>query len=675
MKNQILGAICALAASGCTLVGAIPKGGMSGIDRSNFDARVRPQDDLYRAVNGKWLEKTEIPADKSNYGSFTKLEDDAQVQLKEIIRQTAAKRQPQGSEEQKVGDYYSAFMDESQLETLGLQPLAAELARIDALKSKREIPLLMAHFSRIGVNTPLFPYVHQDNKDSTRYIGDFYQTGLGLPDRDFYLLDDAKFKDIRTAYLAHIQKMLALAGIANAAAAAKDILALETRLAKSHWDKVDNRDPVKTYNKFAPGKLGSLAGEIDWPAYLDAVGFASLPAVIVTQPSYVTGFGKTLDGTELATWKSYFKWQLLNAYAPILSKPFVDENFSFFGKTLNGIQENRPRWKRGVEAVENAMGEAVGKIYVARHFPPENKARMEKLVQNLLKAYEQEFPTLDWMSPETQRAARAKLAKFTYKIGYPDKWRDYSTLAIKADDLVGNSMRAAQFEYQRNIKKLGGPIDRGEWGMTPQTVNAYYNPEMNEIVFPAAILQPPFFNVAADDAVNYGAIGAVIGHEISHGFDDQGSQYDGDGNLRSWWTKKDRKKFDALGARLAAQYDQYEPVKGYKLNGKFTLGENIADLGGMTIAYEAYQLSLAGKPAPVIEGMTGDERFFMGWAQVWRRKYREENLINRTKTDPHSPSEFRANGVVVNMPAFYESFGVKQGDKLFKPEGERIRIW
>ena len=663
----------------------------SGIDKSNFDAAARAQDDLYRAVNGIWLNKTEIPADKSNYGSFTKLDDDSEANLRVIIEAAANNAaRTAGSEEQKVGDLYAGFMDEAAIEAAGIKPIEAELTAIDAIKEKSELPAVMGHLARIGIGVPLYPYVHQDAKDATQTIGDFYQAGLGLPDRDYYLLPDAKFKTIREAYVKHVEAMLTLAGIAEPAKAAKDILALETRLAKAHWDKVKNRDPVATYNKYAAADLPKLTREFDWSAYLKAVGFDVIPAVVVSQPSFVTGFGKEMKdasaeelvafgkemkATSLDIWKTYLKWHVVNSAAPYLSKAFVDENFAFTGKTLNGIQENRPRWKRGVEAVEGALGEVVGKIYVEKHFPPEAKARMLTLVENLKKAYEGSINSLSWMSDETKKKAQEKLAKFTVKIGYPDKWRDYSALEIKAGDLIGNLTRATEFEYQRNLNKLGKPIDRTEWGMTPQTVNAYYNPEMNEIVFPAAILQPPFFDMNAEDAVNYGGIGAVIGHEISHGFDDQGSQYDGDGNLKSWWTKDDRKKFDALTAQLAKQYDAYEPVKGYKLNGKFTLGENIADLGGLTIAEKAYKLSLNGAPAPEIDGFTGEQRLFMGWAQVWRRKYREENLLNRIKTDPHSPSEFRANGAVVNIPSFYTAFGVKETDKLFKPEKERITIW
>ena len=441
------------------------------------------------------------------------------------------------------------------------------------------------------------------------------------------------------------------------------------------WSKVENRDAVKAYNPYDVDKLGSLSPQFDWARFIGDVGAGSQKRVVISQPTYIAGFGKLLAKTPLSTWQAYFRWHVLSSTAPYLDQKFAAESFAFNGGVLNGIKEDRPRWKRGVALIEDALGESVGKIYVAQYFPPEAKERMDGLVHNLLAAYKEGIDGLEWMSPDTRKAAQDKLAKFTPKIGYPKKWRDYSALTVKADDLIGNVYRANEFEYQRNLNKLGQPIDRDEWGMTPQTVNAYYNPELNEIVFPAAILQPPFFNLRADDAVNYGGIGAVIGHEISHGFDDQGARYDGDGVLRDWWTAEDLKNFQARTKALIEQYGQYEPVKGFKVNGALTIGENIADLAGMTIAYKAYHLSLKGREAPVIDGLTGDQRFFMGWAQVWRRKYREENLIARIKTDPHSPSEYRANGVVVNLPGYYQAFGVKEGDKMYKAPEQRIKIW
>ena len=681
MNKAFAGALCVLALTACgkqaadSAASAAPQR-PSGISLADFDDTVRPQDSLYLAVNGNWLARTAIPSDKSNYGSFTMLSDNANTQLRGIIEELAtAQGNKPGSIEQKIGDHYATFMDEGRIEQLGVQPLQAQLNAIGSIQNAQDLPLLMAKLARGNISVPLSPYVHLDPKDSTRYAGDFWQWGLGMPDRDYYIDADSKFAALRQKYLQHLSKMLALAGIDTAGNGAQRIMALETRLAEAQWDKVDIRDAVKTYNPYTVSQLSTVAPQIDWTAYLQAVGYGGLEQILISQPSYVTALGKALAEVPLDDWKLYFQWQTINAYAPMLSSAFVDENFAFFQKTLNGIPENQPRWKRGVNMLETSMGEAIGQIYVQRYFPPENKARMEAMVKNLVVAYGQAIDTLDWMSEPTRKAAKLKLSKFQYKIGYPDQWRDYSKLEIVAGDLVGNAMRANIFEYDRNISKLGKPVDRGEWGMTPQTVNAYSNPEMNEVVFPAAILQPPFFDANADDAVNYGGIGAVIGHEISHGFDDQGSQYDGDGNLKSWWTDEDMKKFQAKIDALAAQYDRYEPIKSYHVNGKFTLSENIADLSGLTIAHQAYQLSLKGKPAPVIDGLTGDQRFFMGWAQVWRRKYRDENLLTRLKTDPHSPSEYRADGVVTNMPSFYEAFAVKPTDKLYTPAEQRITIW
>jgi predicted metalloendopeptidase len=470
--------------------------------------------------------------------------------------------------------------------------------------------------------------------------------------------------------------MMTLAGDATAADDAKAIVELETALAKVQWTKVENRDPVKTYNKYELDKLPALAPGYDWKKFLVATGIdGKVSYLIVSQPSYITGFAQALAGTPLPVWKAYLRWHLISTYAPFLSKGFVDQEFAFTGTAIRGVPENRPRWKRGVAAVEESIGEGLGKLYVTQYFPPANKARMEELVANLLKAYQQSIDTLDWMSPETKKEAQAKLAKFTPKIGYPKKWRDYSSLNITADDLVGNMERAQTFEFDRNVNKLGKPIDRDEWGMTPQTVNAYYNPELNEIVFPAAILQPPFFNAAADDAVNYGGIGAVIGHEISHGFDDQGSQYDGDGNLRDWWTAADHQKFAEKTKALVAQYSAQSPLPGYPVNGELTLGENIADNSGMAIAYKAYRLSLHGQDAAVIDALTGDQRFFMGWAQVWRGKARDNEAIRRIKVDPHSPAVVRGSVPLKNQPAFFEAFDIKPGDKMYAPPEQRVIIW
>jgi predicted metalloendopeptidase len=648
----------------------------SGIAVEYIDPAVRVQDDLFTHMNGKWLATTEIPADKASWGSFAKLRDDIQPQLRAII-EGAASNKAGGAEAQRIGDFYASFMDEARLEQLGLTPLNAELAKIAAISDKQQLPALISHFNQIGVSAPYNYGIHQDNKDSTKYVADLYQDGLGLPDRDYYLkADDAKLAAALAKYELHVAKMLTLAGDKNAATTAKAIVAFETELAKLQWTKVELRDPVKAYNKVDIAKLGEVAPGYDWNAYLADAGVAGkVSYVIVSQPSYLKGMTALLQSTPLDTIKAYFNWQLVRANAPYLSKAFVDENFAFYGTVLSGVTEQRPRWKRGVTVTESALGEAVGKLYVAAHFPAERKARMEALVKNLLASYKTSIDKLDWMSPVTKKQAQAKLAKFTTKIGYPNKWRDYTKLTVSKDDLVGNVIRSRQFDYNKELNKLGKPIDREEWGMTPQTINAYYNPEMNEIVFPAAILQAPFFNADADDAVNYGAIGGVIGHEISHGFDDQGAQYDGDGNLRDWWTASDHKNFAAKTKMLVDQYNEFSPLPGYHVNGELTLGENIADNSGIAIAYKAYKLSLKGKKAPVIDGLTGDQRFYMGFAQVWRMKMREAQQIVQIKTDPHSPGQFRANGPMRNQPGFYDAFDVKPGDKMYLAPKDRVIMW
>jgi len=677
--------------AGCSGAPSAPELG-SGVELGNFDRTVRPQDDLFRFVNGNWLKTTEIPADRSNYGAFTKIAEQAEKDLRAIIEAAAHARGPDGktghapgSDEQKVADLYNGFMNEAKLEELGATPLKAELARIAAVKDKKQVAALVAHLDGIGVTTPLGMDVSQDAKEPTQYIAYLFQSGLGLPDRDYYLLKDAKFKDIRKQYLAHVEKVLALAGDKNAAVNARAILALETALAQKQWTRVDSRDDDKTYNKKTIAELKALAPNFGWETWLKESKISG-DAVIVAQPSAFTGFSEQLAAQSLGAWRAYFRWHLLKDYSPYLSKAFVDENFAFYGKALRGVEENRPRWKRGVSAVQGGLdgdlpfaakglGEVLGRIYVARHFPPQAKARMQEMVNNLLLAYKNSIEKLEWMGPETRAKALEKLAKFTTKIGYPDTWRDYSGFTVEADDLVGNLMRGAEFDRTFQTGKLGKPVDRGEWAMTPQIVNAYYNANLNEIVFPAAILQPPLFNLAADDAANYGGIGAVIGHEIGHGFDDQGSKSDGDGRLQSWWTDQDRKAFEARAQQLIDQYGAYEPIPGHKVNGALTIGENIGDLGGSSIAYQAYKLSLRGRPAPVLDGFTGDQRFFIGYAQIWARKYREPALLERLKTDSHSPSEYRCNGIAPHVPEFYAAFDVKPGDRMYRDPAQRVKIW
>lgn len=684
-KGVWCAAIAGLALVACSSSGARDSAPLkaaqpvSGLQPEYFDNTVRPQDDLYRHINGKWLDSVEIPADKARYGAFYELADAAEVQLHEIVDELSNNPTPlTDADAIKIRDLYASFMNESRLAELGVSPLQSELAAIDKLPSRDAVAAHIAYLAQLGVDVPLVPYVHQDNRDSTRYAMDLYQSGLGLPDRDYYLMDgdDGTYKKIRNAYLDHIAAMLNLAGQKNSAQAAQQILQLETNLARVQWDKVVNRDPIKTYNKYPLKKLTALAPGFDWPHYMQVLGITNkVDYLLISQPSYVTAYSKLLRTTPLPEWKNYLKFRLISEYAPYLSQNFVDTNFAFVGTTLRGIPANRPRWKRGLTVIESAIGEGMGKLYVAKHFPPENKQRMEKLVGNLLTAYHESIDGLDWMSPVTKQAAQEKLGKLMVKIGYPQQWRDYSALQITADDLVGNVMRAQRFSYQRQINKLGKPIDRAEWIMTPQTVNAYYNPELNEIVFPAAILQPPFFNVLADDAANYGGIGAVIGHEISHGFDDQGSQYDGDGNLRDWWSKEDHEKFTAKTNALIAQYSAYEPIPGYKVNGGLTLGENIADNSGLTIAHKAYVLSLQGKTAPVMDGMTGEQRFYGGWTQGWRNKARQQEQIRLLAIDPHSPAQIRPAGAAVNQESFYTAFDVKPGDKMYVPPEKRVTIW
>ena len=648
----------------------------SGIDMAKMDSTVQPQEDLYRYMNGAWLNTFEIPEDKSNYGSFTKLADEAEINLRTIIEESAnaANKEP-GSNVQKVEDMYLSFMDSARVEELGIEPIQKDLDKISQLQSKEDLAKQMAELSKMGVGTLFFAFVDQDAKNTTQYIINFYQGGLSLPDRSYYLNDNPKFSEIRGKYLEHINNMFTLAGFENGTELAEKIMEMETEIAKTHWTRVENRDRNKTYNKFAMTDLNSKMGDFNLTVFANEAGFGSVDSVRVYQPSFFESLSDIFDSYSMDDWKAYLTWKYLRSSAPYLSKEFVDENFNFFSKTLSGVEKNRPRWKRAVNSVEAVLGEVVGKVYVEKHFKPEAKERMIQLVNNLKASFKDRIQGLEWMSPETKEKALAKLNKFNAKIGYPDKWKDYSALEITADDLIGNMKRSAMVEHQREIDKLGKPIDRDEWFMTPQTVNAYYSPNMNEVVFPAAILQPPFFNMEADDAVNYGGIGAVIGHELTHGFDDQGRKSDGDGNLNDWWTESDGKQFEERAQVMINQYNQFNPIDTMRVNGKLTLGENIADLGGLTIAYYAYQKSLNGKEAPVIDGFSGDQRFFLGWAQVWGRKYRDDELRRRIVTDPHSPSEYRTNAVIANMPEFYAAFDVAEESPLYKSETERVKIW
>ena len=646
---------------------------ISGIQKADMNTAVRPQDDLFEYSNGTWLHDVPIPPDRSSYGVDAMMVERSLLQQRELIESARISIDP---EARKVGDLYASFMDEERIEHEGIKPLEPELKRIAAIKRVRDIGALMAHFDRIGVNTPVGTFVYPDSKRSTQYAFWLAQGGLGLPDRGYYLSDDAKLTEFRAKYRAHIEKMLMLLGDTHAARAADDILALETAMARIQWTKVANRDPLKTYNPQTLAQLATLAPQLDWQTYLAKAGIPTpAPVLIARQPDYFRGLSELLKTIPLATWKEYLRYTVLSTSSPYLPRAFVDEDFAFNEGVLRGTPQIQERWKRGCELVDRLIGEASGKLYVARYFPPQSKARIDELVGNLLKAYSQSIDQLDWMSPTTKAEAQAKLSKINVKIGYPNKWRDYTKLVISPIDLFGNVMRAQEFETNRKLAQLGGPIDRNEWGMTTPTVNAYYSAGMNEIVFPAGILQPPTFNPAADDAFNYGSTGATIGHEISHGFDDRGSQYDSEGNLRDWWTADDHAKFKAKTEKLIKEYDSFEPVPGFHVNGALTLGENIADIAGIEIAYKAYIASLDGRTPPIIDGVTADQRFYIGFAQSWLGKRREARKIELLKSDPHSPEKYRVNGVVVHMPSFYSAFSVVPNDKMYLQPEDRVTLW
>ena len=648
----------------------------AGVDTAGFDNSIRPQDDLYQFVNGAWLAKTEIPADRGVYGGFYEAIDRTQERLKEIVESAAksANKTP-GSDVQKLGDFHTAFMDEARANTLGRAPLDPELARIDAIASKADLARHLARMLMLNVTTLVGGYVEGDAQQPDTSVLYVFQSGLGLPDRDYYLKDDAKLKEYRQKYAAYVSKSLALAGLSRTDTLAKDIVALETRLARAHWTNVESRDAVKTYNKVVLSDLPKQFPGLDWSAWLQELGVANAKAVIVAQPSYFKSMAEAVNQLPVDRWKPYLKFHTTMALSPYLSAEFVEARFDFLGRTLQGVKEMQPRWKRAVNNLDSTLGELLGKVYVERHFKPEAKARMERLVENLRGAFREGIDKLEWMGQDTKKEAQAKLAAFRPKIGYPSKWRDYSRVEIKPDDLVGNMMRAWMAESLFQLNKAGKPVDPEEWGMTPQTVNAYYNPVRNEIVFPAAILQPPFFDMAADDAVNYGGIGGVIGHEMGHGFDDQGRRYDAKGTLRDWWTAKDADEFTRRAKGLIDQYGAMEALPGLRVNGELTLGENIGDLTGVTIAHRAYEIALAGKPAPAIDGTTGDQRFFYGWVQAWRAKYRDDALRQQVMANPHAPDMMRGNGPLPNVEAFYRTFGLKDGDKLWLAPENRVKIW
>ncbi|MDB4949941.1 MAG: peptidase [Gemmatimonadetes bacterium] len=669
------------AAAACVLAGGLAGAAQAqngtglGVDSANFDRSVRPQDDFFRYVNGGWMKNARIAADRTGAGAFLDLRDRSEDALHAILERAAANPGAPGSEQQKVGDLYATYMDTARIEALGITPLRPQLARIAAVRQKSEYPELFAEVGTYGVQTPFSFGISQDARNAERYIAGVGQSGLGLPDRDYYSSQGPKFDQARAAYRTYVETLLRLAGEPDAATAATNVVAFETALAAKQWDRARSRDRTATYNLRTVAQLDSMTPGFSWTRYVHAYGADRTPGVVVRQLDYVPAMNDILQQTPVSTVKQYLTFKLVDSYATDLSRSFADANFEFRGRALQGLQENRARWRRGVGVVEGMLGEAAGKLYVAGNFRPEQKARMQALVTNLLGAYHDAINELDWMSPATKTAAQEKLSHINVKIGYPDKWRDYSALQIVRGDLVGNRMRAARFNRARNLAHLGQPVDRTEWGMTPQTVNAYYNASMNEIVFPAAILQPPFFNPDADDAVNYGAIGAVIGHEISHGFDDQGRRSDGFGNLRDWWTAEDARAFEARATALADEYSSFSPVEGLHINGRLTLGENIGDVSGIAVAYRAWKRSLNGREAPVIGGFTGDQRFFLGYAQIWRSLQREDAVRQQLLTDPHSPGEFRVNGVLRNVDAFYRAFDVKEGDKMYVPADKRVKIW
>jgi putative endopeptidase len=651
-----------------------PQLGSFGVDLTAMDKSVTPGDDFYRFVNGKWMDRTEIPADKASWGGFGILRDLSDQRTRAVIEEAAANPGAADTVPGKIGLLYATFMDAPTIEAAGAKPLQPYLAKVAAVKTPADLSRAFAYGQKRGIDMPVGLGVQQDLKDNSVYAIYAGQGGLGLPDRDYYLVDNPKFVEVRAKYLTHIATMLRLAGQPDPQGAAQRIYDLEKRIAGVHWTRAEQRQIDKIYNPVATNQLVAQMPGFDWAATLQEAGFGSQTRVIVTQPSALKGTAAIIAATPMSTWREYLALREISHAAPLLSKGFVDENFAFYGTTLSGTPQLKDRWKRGVDLINGSMGEAVGQVYVQKYFPPESKAKMDALVKNLVVAMDRRLANLEWMAPETKVKARAKLAAFVPKIGYPDKFRDYTALRVVKGDLLGNADRAYEFEYNRQLAKIGKPVDRSEWFMTPQTVNAYANPLMNEIVFPAAILQPPFFDPNADPAVNYGAIGAVIGHEISHHFDDQGRKFDPKGNLSEWWTPQDVARFKTYTDKVVAQYSAYEPVPGAKVNGELTLGENIADLAGATVAYDAYKLSLNGRPAPVIDGYTGDQRFFLGFGQVWQTKAREASIRQQITTDPHTPGAYRGY-VVRNLDPWYAAFDPKPGQKYYLAPADRIKVW
>ncbi|WDI31285.1 M13 family metallopeptidase [Hyphococcus flavus] len=649
-----------------------PELGDWGVKLADMDTEADPGDDFYRYVNGKWLDTFEIPEEFSSYGSFTVLFERSEDRVKKIIEDAASSSAARGSNEQKIGDYYNAYLDVDAINAAGFSPAADDLATIASAQSHEDVARIMGTPGMVG-NSPFGAFVNVDSKRTDQYIIFLTQAGLGMPNRNYYV--DDGFADKRDPYRAYITQVLGFAGMDDAAAKAQAVYDLERQMAEVHWEPAKRRNRDLTYNLKTKAQLKAFAPEAPWDVLLEAAGLGDQEEFVIREDDAIATLAEIFADTPVETWKAYMTFHHLNTYSDVLPSELDDASFAFFGTAIRGTPKQRERWKRGVASINGAMGEAVGQMYVERHFPAASKEQMQGLVANLRTALDERLDTLPWMSDETKEQAHEKLAKFTPKIGYPDKWRDYTNLEVTGSDAFANSKQAAIYAWNWSISRLGGPVDKTEWGMTPQRVNAYYSPPRNEIVFPAAILQAPFFDPNADPAVNYGGIGAVIGHEIGHGFDDQGRKSDGDGVLRDWWTSEDASNFQELADALGGQYATYEPVDGFFVDPELTMGENIGDVGGLAMAYHAYKLSLNGEEAPVIDGFTGDQRFFMAWAQVWKRIVREEALKNQVKTDPHSPAQYRVNGVVRNMDAWYDAFNVTEGDDLYLPPEERVQIW
>ncbi len=646
----------------------------SGVNLSRIDKSIRPQDDFYRHVNGNWLNTFEIPDDKSNYGTFTELQEKAKKDIHEIIHSSLSENHIEGSDSQKIADLYKSYMDEEYIENSSTRYLEPELDRINQISNLTDLSSYMA-YADIVSSSPFGIYVSVDQKNPDQYIMYISQSGLSLPDRDYYLEESENMKKYRKQYKNYISQIFSSTGLEEPRKAAESILELETKIARIQWEREENRDPKKTYNLRTIEDLNKNQANIDWQSWLKSLAIEDYDTFVVRQPDYLDSLNKMIPTISLDRWKTYFKWQILNSFSPYLSKEFQDAHFNFYKKVLSGVSEEEPRWQRAVSLVNRSIGELVGKAYVKKYFDSKSKEKMQDLVDNLKESYAISIQGLGWMSKKTKKEALKKLDKFRSKIGFPNEWKTYENLEINSQKLFHNIKNIRLFKFQENTSKLGKKINREEWKMNPQTVNAYYSPLTNEIVFPAAILQAPFFNFSADDAINYGAIGAVIGHEMGHGFDDKGSQFDGNGMLRDWWEKSDRDNFNERTRMLVEQYNNYTVVDGTKVNGEFTLGENIGDAAGVVIAFKAYQLSKKNKKDIKIDGLTGDQRFFFGWATIWARLYRDAELLQRIKTDPHAPSEFRCNGPLVNMPEFVKTFDVKENDGMYKSPEKQIKIW